>query len=448
MNISRENIDNLSIILKVEVEKADYEEKVEKVLRDYRKKANLKGFRPGMVPIGIIRKMFGTAAKADEINKLVSESITNYLTENSITNMGEPIPIENSDEKIDFERQEKFEFKFELGIEPEFEIKLSKKNKVPFYEITPDEKIRNEYIENYKRRYGNFITVDISGESDILKGIIEQVKVDSSDTPVRAEGVTIAINVIDDKEIKKEFTGKKVGDAVIFDIKKAIPNNSEIAGLLKITKEKAEKIEGDFRFTIEQIQRFVSAELNQELFDMVYGKDVVKSEEEFIAKVEEEISANLNEESNFKLSLDLKKYVLDRVKFDLPETFLKKWMLKNQENPEEEQIDKYFGNFLDDLRWQLIIKKIIRDNQIKITEEEVIKEAEEATRYKFHQYGIFYVTDEQVSNFALDMLKKNEDETRKIMNRLYEKKALDTLKEMVTLDAKKVSLEEFDNLFK
>lgn len=447
MNITRENIDNLNVLLKVEVKKIDYEENVEKVLRDYRKKANIKGFRPGMVPIGIIRKMFGTSVKLEEINKLVSESLTGYLKEQNIEILGDPLPADNENENIDFEKQEDFEFKFEIGLAPEIKINLSKKNKIPFYEIIIDEKLRENYIDNYKRRYGRLVNVETSGDSDLLKGRVESAG-DTGPESIyfSADDTTLATGIIKDEEIKRDFTGKKAGDSITFDIRKAFPNNHEIAGLLKTEKEQAEKVEGNYKFTISEIQRFEPAPVDKNLFDLVYGEDVVKTLEEFHAKIDEEIAANLANESNYKLAIDLKKYVLENIKFDLPEAFLRKWLIKTNKNLTDEQIEKEFESFLTGLRWQLIIKNVAHTNDIKITEEELIKEAEHITRYQFRQYGLLYATDEQISNFAREMLKR-EDEVRRIADRILEAKATEKLKEMITLDNKKVTSGEFDKLF-
>ncbi|HOK26087.1 MAG TPA: trigger factor [Bacteroidales bacterium] len=443
MNITRENIDSLNAILKVEVNKSDYQDNVEKVLREYRKNVNMKGFRPGMVPIGIIRKLYGTAAKIDEINKLVTENLARFIREENIQILGEPVPSDNQNEPLNWETGEDFNFTFEIGLAPEFELKLGKKNKVPYYEIIIDEKIRNNYINNYTRRYGRYVNAEVTENTDMLKGRMEP-----ADETARfsAEDVMLAIDIIKDEEIKKEFIGKKPGDSIIFDLKKAYPNANEVAAMLKINKDQAEKAEGTYKFTIEDIMRFKPAEIGQELFDQIYGEGVIKTEEEFYAKIDEEISASLANESNYKLSLDLKELALEKTEFDLPEEFLKKWLQRVNDKVTPEQIEKEFDTFREDLKWQLIRKKIAQDYNIKVTEEEMRKEAEVITRYQFNQYGLFYATDEQISKFAGEMLKK-EDDARRIADRILEQKAIEKLKELVTIENKKVTSEEFDKLF-
>ena len=252
MNITKENIDALNAVLKVKIEKADYQEKVENVLKDYRKKANIKGFRPGMVPIGIIKKMYGLAVKIDEINKIVSENIHKYLTDEKIEILGDPLPKTDEQEKIDFETQEDFNFSFELGLTPAVELNISKKNKVSFYEIAIDEKMKSDYVANYTRRFGEFSKADVIEDKDIIKGKIEAIDEQGN---VKPEGPandvsTLAVDIIKDEEIKKEFIGKKENEAIDFDLQKAFPNDTEIAGLLKKKKEEIVGIEGKFRFTV------------------------------------------------------------------------------------------------------------------------------------------------------------------------------------------------------
>ena len=448
MNITKENIDDLNAVLKIQIDKADYDGNVEKVLRDYRKKANIKGFRPGMVPIGLIKKMYGRAVQIDEINKMVTDNIQKYLSDEKIEILGDPLPRLDDQEKIDFENQESFTFSFDLGLAPDFDLKLSNKNKVPYYEIDADEKMKNDYLDNYTRRYGKFEKTGLSEEKDMVKGKIEALDADGNpvaDGPV-ADDTTISIDIIKDKKIKKQFIGRKEKETIDFDLRKALPNDSEIAGLLKKQKDEVTGINGDFRFTINEVSRFVPAEINQELFDRIYGEGVINSEEDFRKKMDEEITTNLKNESEYKLSLDLKKLATEKTEFSLPEAFLKRWLLKVNEKTTEEQIEKEFDSFKHDLTWQLIRNKVARMNEVKITEEELHKEAENITRYHFRQYGLFYATDEQVSNYAKETLKHEED-AKKIADKILEEKVIQLLKKMVKLDNKTVSIEEFNKLF-
>jgi len=448
MNITKENIDDLNAILRVKIDKDDYQNKIEETLKDYRKKANIKGFRPGMVPIGLIRKMYGKAVKLDEINKLVSESIQKFLSDEKIEILGDPLPIAEEQESIDFEIREDFTFSFELGLSPAIDLNLTKKNKLPSYEIIIDEKMKNDYADNYRRRFGEFKSSENSEEKDILKGDIVQLDESGniSENGISVEGTTLAIDIIKDDDIKKSFVGRNAGDTIDFDLKKAFPNDNEVAGLLKTSKEEAEKAEGTFRFTISEVSRFVPAELNQEFFDRIYGADEVKSEEEFINRITGEITESLANESEYKLMIDLRKLAIDKCDAALPEEFLKKWLLKVNENNTPEQIEKEFDSFRRDLKWQLIKNRVAKDNSIKITHEDMQKEAENITRQQFRQYGLFYATDEQISNYAAETLKREED-ARRIAEKLVEDKVLNILKDIVKLEPKKVTSEEFNKLF-
>jgi trigger factor len=448
MNVTKENIDDLNAVLKVKIEKADYEEKVETVLKDYRKKATIKGFRPGMVPIGLIKKMYGKAVQIDEINKVVTDNIQKYLTDEKLEILGDPLPKADEQDTIDFDTQEEFTFSFELGLTPQVDLKLSKKNKVNEYDIVIDEKMRKDYLENYTRRYGELRKADLTEEKDVIKGKIEAIDNEGNIIPEgpSVDDTSLGIDIIKDNKIKEDFIGKSIGDSIDFDIKKAYPNDTEIAGILHKKKEEVESLQGNFRFTVNDISRFYPAEVGQELFNKIFGEGVVNSEEEFMKKIEEEIKANLKRESNFKLMMDVKALAMEKTDFQLPEEFLKKWLLRVNEKTTEEQIEKEFDSFRKDLKWQLIRNKVARDNEVKITEEELQKEAENITRYQFQQYGLFYATDEQIANYAKETLKKEED-AKRIADKILEEKVLVFIKDMVKLENKDVTVEEFNKLF-
>lgn len=448
MNITKENIDDLNAVLTVKIDKPDYEEKVETVLKDYRKKANIKGFRPGMVPIGLIKKMYGKAILVDEINKVVTENVQKYLTDEKIEILGDPLPKEDQHEKIDFDNQENFTFSFEVGLAPVIDLKISKDNKVAKYIITIDDKMRNDYAGNYRRRFGELRNVDKVEEKDVVKGSIQSLGEDGNvkEDGISSEDTSLSVDVIKDEEIKKQFLGKAAGDQVDFDLKKAFPNDYEVAGILKIKKENAGSVEGNFRFTIKEISRFFEAELNKELFDKVYGEGVVSTEEEFMKKLDEEISANLLKESDYRLMYDLRNLAMKNTEFSLPEEFLKKWLLRVNENNTPETIEAEFDSFRKDLKWQLIKNKIARENDIKITEEELLKEAENVTRMQFMQYGLYYATDEQIRNYAKEYIKR-ENEAKRIAEKVLEDKATGALRDKVTLEEKEITAEEFNKLF-
>lgn len=448
MNITRENIDDLNAVLKIEIRKPDYEDKVETILKDYRKKATIKGFRPGMVPIGLVKKMHGKAVQVDEINKIVTETIQKYITDEKLEILGDPIPKADDQEKIDFDTQEDFTFSFELGLAPVIELKLSKKNKVNLHEIIIDEKMKSDYLDNYTRRYGELRKADLTEEKDVIKGKIEAVDKNGDVIPEgpSVEDTSLGIDIIKDKKIKKQFIGKSQNDSIDFDLKKAFPNDTEVAGILHKKKEEVAELEGNFRFTINEISRFHPAELEKELFDRVYGEGVVNSEAEFMKKIEDEIAINLKRESNFKLMMDIKNLAIEKTDFQLPDEFLKRWLLKVNEKTTQEQIEKEFDSFRKDLKWQLIRNKVARDNEVKISEEELLKEAENTTRYQFQKYGLFYATDEQISNYAKETLKRKDD-AKKIADKILEEKVILLMKELVKIENESVTVEEFNKLF-
>ena len=326
MNIVRNDIDAVNATVTVQVSKADYAEKVEKNLKEYKRKANIPGFRPGMVPVGLLKKMYGKAILAEEVNKVMSDALNNYLKENNVNILGELLPNETDQKPIDFDTQEEFEFMFDMAVAPEFDVTLSQKDKVDYYDIQVDDKMIEDQVKNHQGRMGKQVQVDEVAEKDMVKGTVAEVS--DSETAIKVENAVIMPSYIKDEAQQAAFIGKKVGDVVTFNPSKAYTSEAEIASLLKISKEAAKEITSDFTFTITEISRFEEHALDQELFDQLYGKDEVKSEEEFRAKVSGEIKEILNENSFYRFSDDARVALinkLDGVAF--PETFLKRWVL-------------------------------------------------------------------------------------------------------------------------
>lgn len=448
MNITKENIDELNAVLKVVVVKEDYQEKVDEVLKDHKKKANLKGFRPGKVPFGLIKKMYGTSVQLEEINKTVSEGLNNYITEEKFEILGDPLPVADENDNIDLEKQDDFVFTFEIGLAPEFEVKLSGRNKVPYYEIKIDKKLRNDFLDSYRRRFGKYEEADTVTEEDMVRGDI--VKLSDEGEPVEGtakQDSSLSVKVIKDEDVKKSFIGSKAGDTVDFDIRRSFPNEHEIAGLLQTGHEDVAGVKGMYRFHIKTVSRFKMAEVDQELFDQVYGEGTVSTKEEFMSKLDDEIKENLAKESDYKLSLDTRNMVIEKTDFDLPEDFLKRWLVKTNKDITEEQVEKDFDSFLRDLRWQLIRNKIAKENEIKVEEQDLVNEAKEFTRMQFQQYGIFNAEDSQLEQYAREILKK-EDDYRRIADKVIDEKVISSIKEQVKIDTKKVSTEEFNKMIK
>lgn len=440
MNITRENIDALNATIKIAVEKADYEEKVEKTLKEYKRTASIKGFRPGHVPYGMIKKLYGTAVLVDEINKLVSDSLSNYITTENLEILGDPMP-KNEGQSFDPENDESFTFNFEVGLAPEFENNLSKKLKLTRYEIEPDQKMIQEYKDNYCRRHGEFTVAELSEDKDMLRGTVT-----SSDGSIFKDDATLSVAQVKDEKIKNEFIGKKSGDRIVFDIRAAFPNDYEIASLTGKQKDEAAGINGEFVFVINEVSRFVPATPGKELYDKVYGPDKVNTEEEFEANIVEEIKEYFGRESDYKLKTDARELALEKMPFDLPDEFLKRWLVKVNDKTTAEDIEKEYDHFRDDLRWQLIKNKIAKENSVKIEDQEILDEAKAFTKAQFMQYGLYQVTDEQLTSFAGEMLKK-EDDTRRIAEKVLDTKVLNLVVDAVQVADKKVSIDEFNKLF-
>ncbi len=440
MNVTRENIDELNATVRVNIVKTDYEEKVDKKLKEYKRTASIKGFRPGHVPFTMIRKMYGNGVLIDEINNLVSESLSDFIKNEKLDILGDPIP-KHEDHAFDPEKSEEFSFTFELGLAPVFEVSLSKKQKLTRYLIEPDAKMIADYVDNYARRNGEFIKIEKSDEKDMLKGTVA-----SADGSITNDDATLSVDLVKDETLKKEFIGKGEGDTVTFDIRTAFPNDYEIAGMLRKQKEEVKDLNGLFTITIREVSRFMPAENDQALWDKVYGEGAVSTVEEFEARVTEEIREYFSRETEFKLRTDARDMLLQKIPFDLPEEFLKKWLVRVNDKTTPEEIEKDWDHFRDDLRWQLIKNRVAKDNELKITDEEILAEAKEFTRAQFTQYGLYYATDEQITSFAKDMLKK-EDDARRIAEKVLDTRVLNTVIEAVKVDDKKVSAEEFNKLF-
>ncbi len=448
MDINKENVDELNALLKVRVTQEDYEDQVDKVLKDYRKRARIDGFRPGKVPAGLIRKMYRKPVMIEEINKVVLSSVREYLKEEKIRILGEPLPDKEKQADIDWDNQQEFEFVFDLGLAPEFELEISQKDKIPYYEIKVDDKMIENQKENYKRRFGTFDKIEKATGNEIVKGKMEQTDPEGNpvEEGIRNDEAVFSLELMKDKDAVKKFVGKGSGDVVDFDVKKAYPNEQEVASLLKIDKDQVKEIQGDFRVTIQEINRFKPAELNSKFYDQIFGKDQIKTNEEFTQRVIEEIKFDLSRQSNSKFAEDVKAHFLDKTGLKLPAEFLKRWItVSNNEKFSEEQIEKDYPAMEDDLKWQLIREKIVRDKNIRIEENEVREYAREYARMYFQQYGMGGVPEEHLNNYADKML-NDQNEKRRIHDTLADQKIVEFVRENAGVDVKEVSAEKFEKI--
>ncbi len=449
MNITRENIDELNGIIRVNIEKADYEAKVEDVLKDYRKKASMPGFRPGKIPTGLVKKMYGKAALVDEVNNLLTQELSKYLIEQKLNILGEPLPNEEQQKEINWDTDTDFEFIFDIGFAPEVKINLDKRSKYPQYNVSVTNDMIEDHISAYASRFGENKPVDAAEEKSTIRGNIVQLNDEGTEKEdgLSAEMALISVDVIKDDEIKKEFVGKKVDDEVIFELKKAYPNDTEIAYLLNIEKEDVEKANGNFKITIKEINKFVPAEINEELFKNVYGEDTeITTEEAFRAKVKEEVAEAFAPSSDYKFAADAREILVSKTKIEFPVEFLKRWLKATNKEITDEQIESDFNLFLDDLKWQLIKDDLIKSNELKVEESEIIDLAKEVASAQFRQYGMFNVPAEHLDGFAQQMLSKEEDKNR-LYNKKMEDKIMEVVKSKVNVEEKEVSKEEFEKLF-
>ncbi|HHJ10431.1 MAG TPA: trigger factor [Bacteroidetes bacterium] len=445
MNITQENIDDLNVTLSVEISPEDYEERVTKILRDYRKKAVMDGFRPGKVPFGLIKKLHRVPVLVDEVNKILNESITNYVQENKLDILGEPLPNEEKKEEFDWEKQDTFRFFVDLGLSPKLEINLTKKIKVPYYKIKIDDELRKETINSYLAQLGEMKSVDEVGEKDMLDGKLTET--DTGGNPVEKgihiEEAVINMPDIKDEETKNSLLGKHKGDKVLLEIKHVYPGEEERAAALKTDRKNLEEVKPYFLLEIKDIRRFHNAEENQEFYDKLFGKDVVKTHEEFIEKIDDLLRHQLDGESNMRYQTEVRRKLISLINPPLPEAFLKRWLIAvNKEKFTPEQIEKEFDLFLDDLKWQLIRDKIAEMAEIKVGKEELREYAMAVTREQFRQYGMGYLPDEQIAQYAEERLKKEEDYNR-FASGILNNKVFDHLKTVIKLDEKEISRKDF-----
>ena len=448
MNISRENIDSLNAILTVSIEQNDYEAKVNEVLKNYRKKANMPGFRPGMVPAGLIKKMYGKTALAEEVNKILSNSLNDYIHAENLNILGEPLPNEEKQPKIDWDTQPDYSFVYDIGIAPEINVVLDKQTTMPYYSIMASDDMVSKQMDAYAGRLGTNEVVEKVEDKDTVRGNFVQLDEEGNELEggIKAEKVVIAVDLMKDEDVKASFIGKMAGDVLVFDPVKAYDNKHEVVHMLNISHEEAENLSGNFSFSIIEVLRFQKAELNQDLFNQIYGEESgITSEEEFKARIATELEENFVYSSDYKFSLDSHDALVKEIQFDLPEAFLKRWIKVTNEKMTDEQIESDFDSFMLDLKWQLIKDRIVKDNELKITEEDVRALAKETAMAQFRQYGLNNVSDEHLDNYANHML-KNEDERRKLVTRKQEEVIVAAIKSKVSLDVKEITYDEFNKM--
>ena len=450
MNISLQNVDKVSALLTVNIEKADYQEKVEKVLKTYRQKANIPGFRKGMVPMSLIKKQFGKAVLAEEVDKLMQEKVNEYIHENKVNMLGMPLPNAEKMQPVDFDTQENFEFVFDIALAPEFNAEITNQDTVDYYTIEVADELVEQQVKMYTQRAGKYDKVEAYEDKDMIKGLLAELDENGNtkEGGIQVEGAVMMPTYMKNDDQKAIFNGAKVNDVLVFNPATAFDNNeAELSSLLKIKKEEVADVKGNFSFQVEEITRMVPAELNQELFDQVFGKDTVKSEEEFRAKIKEGIAVQFEADSNYKFLMDVRDYLTKRVgKLEFPDALLKRIMLLNNEEKGEAFVAENYEKSIEELTWHLIKEQLIAANEIKVEQADVLNMAKEATRLQFAQYGMLNIPEEMLENYAKEMLKKKES-VESLVNRAVESKLAAALKEKATLNHKSVTMEEFNKMF-
>lgn len=443
MNITLENIDKVNAVITAVVEPSDYTEKYNKALKDAKKKVNMPGFRPGMVPMGLVKKQFGISILADEVNKILQEALFGYIRDNKVNMLGEPLPTDDNN-NVELKEGESFTFKFDLAIAPEFEVSLSKDDKINYYNVEVSDEMVETQIDMYRQRGGKYDKVESYEDNDMVKGVITELNVEN---PVSAENAVLLPKYFKNEDQKKLFEGAKTNDVVTFNPSVAYDNNeAELTSLLKIEKEDALNHKGEFNFQITEITRFVPGPFNQELFDTVFPGGEVKTEEEFRSRVKGLIAEQFAKDSNYKFVLDVRKYVTDKVgKLEFPEDKLKKILLANA-GGDQQKVDAQYERSIEELTWHLIKEKLVEAYQIKVEDEDVKNMAKEVTRMQFAQYGMLNIPEEYLENAVKEMFKKRET-IDNLIDRCIEIKLGSAIKEAVTVEESTVSAEEFNKMF-
>ncbi|MDR1115377.1 MAG: trigger factor [Tannerella sp.] len=445
MNISLKNNDVASGILKVEIEKNDYAELLEKNLHKLRRQVNIPGFRKGMVPLGIVKKLYGKHVLAEEINKLVTEKLYSYIRDNGIKILGEPLSNETEQKPINFDTDEDFEFCFDVALSPDIDFELTKKDKLIFYSLKIDDELIDKQIDSYRNNFGSYEKVDKAGEGDVIKGIVAELENGEPKVGgILVEEAVFMPSYMKGKMEQKKFIGAELNCKIVFNPYKAYKGaEAEIASFLNIEKILAKDMKSDFTFEIKEITRHKPAELNGELFGHVFGPDVIKDEAMFRDRIKDFLVEQLLPESNLRFMGDVRELLIKKVgDVVFADDILKRWLHHSNEKMTKEQMDADYPKVIEDMKYHFVKDKLVKENDIKIEEEEVDAYAKRFVKAQFVQYGIISVTDDMLEFYAKDMLKK-EEMVSNIMNRIIDEKLSSLVKEKVTVKVKEVTLEEF-----
>lgn len=439
MKIDKVKVDDLTYQLNLSIEKADCAEKVKQALSEYRRRADIKGFRKGMAPMSLIEKMHGVSALVESVNNMISESIQNYIVENKLNILGEPLPNEEKQKPINWESDDSYEFVFDIALAPEVNFTLSADDKITSYDVEVAEDSVKTYKSNMLKQFGKLENVEEVGEEDFIIADLEQGE-------TKIEGTYITLRTIESKTMKKKFIGKKVGSSFTVDVNKTFTNETDRAALLKVKKEELADMDPNWQVTVKEVKTFVEAEQNQDLYDRMFGEGVVTDEAGFEAKIAERIKQEYEQESAYRFMLDSREYLLNKTNIQLPEEFLKKWLYTiNEGKFTMEEIEKDFQLFLKDFRWQLIRQYIMKEQKMEITREALVEAAKRVAKMQFAMYGLNDVPEEQLNSYANSIL-SNEKEGRRIYEKTEEDMVIGYIKSVVTLDKKSISIDDLQKM--
>ena len=448
MNISQEKIDNLNAVVTINIKPEDYQPRVDKAIKDHAKKAKIPGFRPGMVPPSHIKKMYGKSILVDEVNNLLSDSLNNYIDEQKLQVLGQPLP-KSDDKEYNWDFSDDFVFNYELGLAPEFDIDFSSNDKVTEYVIKPDPETLAARITNIRKSYGKMTNPDVSADGDVLYADLVQLSPDGSVFEGGISNTTsVRLDQVQNAEIKKSLIGLKKGDVVTLDIQKAYDEDAvRIAAILKIDEETATDLRSNFQLTVKNVNRLEESDLNQEFFDKLFGEGIVTTEEGFRDEITKEIEAMFAQDSDRKLQNDLYKLAIEKAQFQLPDEFLKRWLKVTNEKLTDEELAGGYEDFAKNLKWTLIENKVITDNKIEIKYEEVFAAAKARLDAQFRMYSPQPLNEEQLAQYTVQFL-QNKEQANKIFEEVKALKVLDHLKSIVTLDKIEITDKKFAELEK
>ena len=449
MKISFENPDKINGLLTIVVEEEDYKNDVEKTLKDYRKKANVPGFRPGQAPMGMIKRQFGPSVKMEAVNKIIGQQIYKYVQDNKIQMLGEPLTSEKQ-APVDIEKDGPYTFMFDIAVAPEMKVSLTGRDKVDYYKIVVDDKTIDQQVDMLASRSGSYEKAENYEGNDMLKGDLRELDENGNtkEGGITVESAVLMPSYIKVDDQKKLFDGAKLGDIITFNPRKAYPDNdTEVSQLLKIERDAVKDMESEFSYQITEIQRFKKHEVNEELFKQVFGEDTdVKDEAAFRAKIAEGLNEQLVNDSDFKFLLDVRAHCEKKVgKLEYPDALLKRIMLANNKDKGEDFVEKNYEMSIKELTWHLIKEQLVSAQNIKIEDADIKETAKEAARAQFAQYGMTNIPEEYIENYANEILKKG-DSTEALVDRAVDRKLAAALKRVVKLNEKEISVEDFNKM--